>query len=110
MPGMLLAIYQINGKRSCEMNVYRCWYQGTLGYGCRRGSNWMFVPELGQVDRRIYQDLALTELVFSNAEEMRFEMQNKTMMNSKSLGGWMGRIKAHRTRSRSVNGLLLGSH
>jgi len=92
------------------MNVYRCWYQGILGFGCRRGKGWMFVPELGQVERRIYKDLTLTELVFSNDEEMRYEVQNETMMNSKSLGGWMERLRTHRTRSRSVNGLMFSPH
>ena len=57
------------------MNVYQCWYHGTLGYACRiRGRKWMFVPELGQPDGTVYKHLGLHELIFRNPLYKRHEL------------------------------------
>jgi len=88
------------------MNVYRCWYQGIQGYSCRRGRGWMFVPELGQPDNRIHKNIVLTDLVFMNREEGRFEMNNETSRNKRSVRGWLGYMLGRRSRPHTVHGML----
>lgn len=88
------------------MNVYRCWHRGILGYSCRRGRGWMFVPELGQPDNRIHKNIELADLVFINKEERRFEMKNEALRNDRTLRGWLNYLLKTRYRSRSVNGVL----
>lgn len=92
------------------MNVYRCWHRGILGYGCRRGRGWMFVPELGQPDNRIYKHLALTELVFRNRHEWRFEMKKEDQRKGNSFSRLIRQFLAQRSRPHSVNGTLFTTH
>ena len=62
------------------MNIYRCWYHGTSGFAGRLDqSNWLFVPELGQINSRIYRGIPLTELVFHN----RFEYEHEVGQSAK---------------------------
>ena len=60
------------------MNIYQCWYHGTLGYACRiRGKKWMFVPELGQPDNTVYKQLTIHELIFRNPLYKRHELASE---------------------------------
>lgn len=92
------------------MNIYRCWHQGILGYGCRRGSGWMFVPELGQTDDRVHKDLDITDLVFLNNEERLSEMKNDKLRNNRALGRMVQSVMAVKTRPRSIGGRLFTPH
>lgn len=92
------------------MNIYRCWHQGILGYGCRRGSAWMFVPELGQPDNQIYKGLDITDLVFLNNEERLFEMKNDKLRKNRTLAGMMQSVMSVKTRTRSIGGRLFTPH
>lgn len=92
------------------MNIYRCWHQGILGYGCRRGRGWMFVPELGQPDNRIHKGLEITDLVFLNNDERLFEMKNDKLRNNRTLGRMMRSVMSLRTRPRSISGRLFTPH
>ncbi|GJM04366.1 MAG: hypothetical protein DHS20C09_03570 [marine bacterium B5-7] len=57
------------------MNVYQCWYLGLNGYCCRNhNSKWIFVPELGQGNRRIHKHLSLNDLVFDNPFAKQYEL------------------------------------
>jgi hypothetical protein len=88
------------------MNIYRCWHQGILGYGCRRGSGWMFVPELGQPDDQVHKDLNITDLVFLNIDERLFEMKNDKLRNNRTLGSMMQSVMAVKMKPRSIGGRL----
>tara|TARA_R110002096_G_scaffold375106_1_gene568787 strand:- start:18785 stop:19072 length:288 start_codon:yes stop_codon:yes gene_type:complete len=58
------------------MNVYQCWYLGLNGYCCRNhNSKWIFVPALGQSDRRIHKHLSLNDLVFDNPFAKQYELK-----------------------------------
>lgn len=67
------------------MNVYSCWYQGNFGYSCPvRQGKWIFVPELGQFDNKIYKNLVLEDLNFKYAGEKSFEKmrENRIIRNA----------------------------
>ena len=89
------------------MNVYQCCYRGIIGYGCRtRGKRWMFVPELGQPDNRIYKDITLHDLQFRNFIEKNFELECE---HRSEKGIFMKLLKSlvfGRYRPQTVNGLL----
>jgi len=58
------------------MHIYQCWYQGIKGYGCKiQIGNWMFVPDLGQPDKRTYRKLELADLKFMNRFEKEYEVR-----------------------------------
>lgn len=60
------------------MNVYRCWYRGNLGFCCRRrGTHWLFVPELGQPNPAIYKHARLDDLIFDNPLAQRMEQERE---------------------------------
>jgi len=68
------------------MNIYSCWYRGTPGYGCKLGrQNWMFVPDLGQSDNHIYKNICLSELMFRNKLEYRYELDTEKTTGRYSL-------------------------
>ncbi|HEY7841930.1 MAG TPA: hypothetical protein VIC61_10205 [Gammaproteobacteria bacterium] len=86
------------------MNVYNCLYRGTIGYSCRtRGRNWMFVPEMGQADRRVHRGVSLHELVFADPRAKSWEMNR----DARRAGfGWVRNLLGGREESRSVSGML----
>jgi hypothetical protein len=87
------------------MNVYTCFYRGNLGYSCRtRGRDWMFVPELGQPDRRIHRRVALHELVFADPRAKAWELRREAR-RSTSLD-WFKGLLGGREEPRSVGGML----
>lgn len=88
------------------MNIYRCWYQGILGYGCRRGRGWMFVPELGQPDNRVHKQLDINDLVFMNNAVRRYEMQLEKRLNTRTLSRLMETLWIGRDRPRTIGGRL----
>lgn len=87
------------------MNVYNCCYRGNIGYSCRlRGRRWMFVPETGQVDRRIHRDVTLSELIFADPRAKSWEM-NRERRRRGALP-WLKSVLGGSEESRSVGGML----
>lgn len=89
------------------MNVYPCWYNGNFGYGCRtRGRSWMFVPDLGQPDNRIYKKLALDALLFENPFDRQLELQLANRTRKFSITGFLHALIFPGQKPRTVGGLL----
>ena len=90
------------------MHVYSCWYQSNFGYSCRAHTEkWMFVPELGQPDNKIYKNLLLEDLTFKYAREKSFEeMQEHRPLHS-TLLSVLHSILFPRAKPRTMAGLLL---
>lgn len=89
------------------MNVYTCWYQGNLGYGCRtRGRGWMFVPELGQPDGRVHKNLGLHDLLFKNQFERQIELNLENELRKFSLRRFLRTLISPRPKHHTVGGLL----
>lgn len=89
------------------MNVYTCWYQGNLGYGCRtRGASWMFVPELGQPDGRVHKNLSLADLLFKNQFEREIELNLENELRKFSITRLLRSLIFPRKKSNTVGGLL----
>jgi hypothetical protein len=87
------------------MNVYNCLYRGTIGYSCRtRGRNWMFVPEMGQADRRVHRGVSLHELVFADPRAKSWELSRE----ERRPGGlhWVRNLLGGSEEPRSVGGML----
>lgn len=96
-----------NKKETATMNVYNCYYQGVTGYGCRsHGGCWMFVPELGQPDNRIYKNIALDELKFRNLFEKQYEIELERQLNSHRLLKILMSLVFPVYSSQTVGGLL----
>ena len=90
------------------MNIYTCWHRGNLGYGCRlRGNEWMFVPESGQIDDRIYKGLPLDELIFKNPSDKNHELQLEGYTAASVLIEVLQTLLYPASQSRSVAGRLL---
>ena len=90
------------------MNIYTCWHRGNLGYGCRLwGNKWMFVPEFGQNDGRVYKDLPLDELIFKNPSDKSYEMQLEVNTAASVLIKVFHSLVYPAAQTRSVTGRLL---
>ena len=90
------------------MNVYPCWYRGTLGYGCRTGGRkWMFVPELGETDGNIYKNLKLEQLVFRNPLEKKYELQRDENPDSTAILNIFRSMFVSSAGSQNIAGELL---
>ena len=91
-----------------SMNVYRCLYHGNMGYGCRtRGRKWMFVPELGQSDHKVYKNLLLDDLLFVNPFDRKFEHEIEKRLAKTWLLGFIKWLFNASSRSNTMGGLLL---
>lgn len=89
------------------MNVYHCCYQGITGYGFRTyGKRWMFVPELGQPDNRIYKNISLYELQFRNFFEKQFEMELERKLGLYRLSRFFKSLISLECKPQTVSGLL----
>ena len=92
------------------MNIYTCWHHGNFGYGCRtRSRKWMFVPELGQPDNKIYKNLTMNELVFKNPFDHKFELELERKLRKFSPLRFFKRLLSPAHRLQTVGGLLLTS-
>ena len=90
-----------------SMNVYTCWYLGNYGYGCRtRSRKWMFVPELGQPDNKIYKNLTLNDLVFKNPFDRKLELDLERKLREFSLLRLIKQSVLPPQRLHTVGGLL----
>ena len=92
------------------MNVYTCWYNGNFGYGCRtRSRKWMFVPELGQSDHKVYKNLILHDLIFKNPFDKKLELDLERKLQKFSWLRLMKRLLFTTPGVQTVGGLLLAS-
>lgn len=95
------------------MNTYACWYQGIFGYCFHNPrSGWWFVPELNQPDPAVHRHLQLSELVFVNSSDYRYEVRKQRHQAQVS---WKTRLKNLLfpvARVHTVGGLLFlpGGH
>jgi len=93
------------------MNVYNCTYNGNLGYGCRLGAaRWMFVPELAQVDSRIYKNVALHELSFQNPLQQRYEQQRAIRAQDSGFRHWVKSLLLLDSGPQTIGGRLFMVH
>lgn len=86
------------------MNVYSCVYKGNKGYCCRRHNrNWMFVPELGQVDNKVYKNISFAEILFENIFDKKLEEKNQKKISINSL---LHSVMSRKQKSQTIGGLL----
>ena len=89
------------------MNVYTCWHHGNLGYGCRtRRMRWMFVPELGQPDNRVYKNLCLDDLIFKNPFDRQIELDFEKQMRKFSIVRFLRTLIFPEKKLHTVGGML----
>jgi len=89
------------------MNVYACWHQGNLGYSCRiRGKQWMFVPDIMQPDKNIYNNISLSDLVFKNTYEMQYEVTREDKRERFSPLNILKSIFIQAYKPKTIGGLL----
>lgn len=93
------------------MNIYNCWHQGNLGYGCRiREKRWLFVPEMGQPDKNIYKNLCLDDLIFKNLMDKRNETEREKALDQFTLTRLLQSILLPTTKPQTVGGQLFIVH
>ena len=92
------------------MNVYTCWYNGNFGYGCRtRSRRWMFVPELGQPDHKVYKNLTVHDLIFKNPFDKKLELVLEHKLQKSGWWGLLKRLLFTAPGVQTVGGLLFTS-
>lgn len=93
------------------MNIYNCWHQGNLGYGCRtRGRKWLFVPEMGQPDNNIHKNLCLNDLVFKNLMDKRYEAELEKKLEQFPVARLLKSLLLPTAKPQTVGGQLFIAH
>lgn len=91
------------------MNVYQCWYRGLNGYCCRsHNAKWLFVPELGQTDKRIHKHISFSELVFHNSAARRYELgiENKMSKTQNNPLRFLLSLFSSKPQANTIGGML----
>lgn len=89
------------------MNVYSCSYKGNLGYCCRTyNRSWMFVPDLGQYDSKIYRNINLEDLIFTNPCARQFELDIEMKTENNGLMSFLSKTLRKKYRPETIGGLL----
>ncbi|MEQ8795962.1 MAG: hypothetical protein RLT87_04575 [Gammaproteobacteria bacterium] len=110
---MWIALFTVkNGKQGKAMNVYPCRYRGSAGFGCKdHKQRWMFVPDMGQLSKRIHRNLTLDDLQFAN--ELAYEFELRLENNASSFLNGLKRASRLFTkagRASTVEGQLLAAN
>lgn len=89
------------------MNVYSCFYKGNTGYCCRQhNKSWMFVPDLGQYDNKIYRNIDIEDLVFTNPYVKKYELDNELRFCKTSFAVFFSNAMRKKYKPQTIGGLL----
>ena len=93
------------------MNIYGCVYKGNRGYCCRRHNmNWMFVPDLGQVDNKVYKNISFDEIFFENSFDRKLEQDFQVKLDKTGIIGLLHNFVRRKDKPQTIGGLLFCSY
>ena len=94
-------------QRNTNMNVYSCLHKGNLGYCCRQHNMaWMFVPEFGQADNKVYKNIAFEDLVFTNTLVEKFEKKHQERLAKYNGMNLLHKLLNRKYKPQTIGGLL----
>jgi hypothetical protein len=93
------------------VNIYSCWHQGNYGYCCpTKIGKWLFVPELGQADNKIYRNISLGEIVFKHDFEKEMETLREEFQGQFHLEDFLNMLFLPCNKPLTVGGLLFAKY